>query len=90
MRSASLTAALTARLAAWRSRPIPPGLPGRVRELRELHDWTQADLATAAGLSSNGVRQIEAGRRKPTLDTARKLAAALGVAVDELTPEVGI
>lgn len=63
-----MTAALAARLAAWRARPLPAGLPGRVRELRELHEWTQADLAIAAGLSSNGVRQIEAGRRKASCD----------------------
>jgi transcriptional regulator with XRE-family HTH domain len=81
-----IAAALAARLAAWRARPLPAGLPGRVRELRELHDWTQADLAIVAGLSPNGVRQIEAGRRRPSLKTARRLAAALGVAVDELTP----
>ena len=80
-----MTAALAARLAAWRARPLPAGLPGRVRELRELHEWTQADLAIAAGLSSNGVRQIEAGRRKPTLDTAKKLARVFGISIDEFT-----
>lgn len=77
-----------ARSEAWRARPLPAGLAGTLRRLREARDWTQADLAKRAGLAFSSIQALESGRTKsPTLDTARKLAAALGVAVDALTPE---
>jgi transcriptional regulator with XRE-family HTH domain len=41
-------------------------------------------LAKAAGLSAQAVHDIEAGRRRPSLDTARLLARALGVTLDWL------
>ena len=76
-----------ARSEAWRARPLPTGLAGTLRRLREARDWTQADLAERAGLAFSSIQALESGRTKnPTLDTAQKLAAALGVAVDELTP----
>ena len=78
----STTAATTARRVSWCARPLPDGVPGRVRALREQLSWTQAELAVVAGLA---VRQIETGKRSPSLTTASKLAAALGVTVDALT-----
>lgn len=49
---------------------------------------TQTDLAAAAGLSVDVVRQIEQGRyNNPTLNTLSKLAGALDVAVPQLLKE---
>lgn len=81
----STTAATTARRVSWCARPLPDGVPGRVRALREQLSWTQAELAVIAGLAVITVRQIETGKRSPSLTTASKLAAALGVTVDALT-----
>ena len=36
------------------------------------------------------IRQYELGKRRPKLDTQKKLAAALGVQLDELNPEIAM
>ena len=54
----------------------------RLRELREAANLTQDGLAERAGLSRAGIAQLESGRRKPALETAQKLATALGVGVE--------
>lgn len=55
-----------------------------VVELRRRARLTQRDLATRAGLSVRAVRDIEHGRvRRPQRQSLRRLAAALGVPVDD-------
>jgi transcriptional regulator with XRE-family HTH domain len=55
----------------------------RLRELRELEGWTQKDLARKSGVSARSIYGYEAGAGvRP--NTARKLAAALGVPVRDL------
>lgn len=76
--------AAAARRASWASRELPAGLPGRVRKHREARGWTQAELAEAAGLSTIGVRQLESGKRNPSLETIGRIADALDITVDEL------
>lgn len=67
----------------------------KLRELRTETGLTQEALARAAGLSLGVIRDYEQGNREPSLRSAFKLAAALGVAVDvfrvavESTEEVG-
>jgi len=51
----------------------------RVRELREEQDLTITDLANRAGLTRNAVSRVELGHRTPSVDTADKIARALGV-----------
>ena len=55
---------------------------GRLRELREARDWTQRQLAAAAGITAAAVKCIEQGRHKPTWETAVALCRALGVRPD--------
>jgi DNA-binding XRE family transcriptional regulator len=57
-----------------------------LRVWREHRGLTQEALATAAGVGKSYVSQIESGRKTGTLDTLRRLAAALGVDLDDLTP----
>lgn len=59
----------------------------RVRDLRLERGLSQEALARKAGLSLGAVRQVETGRRRPRLRTARAIAHALGVSVDEVFPE---
>lgn len=65
------------RLAAWRSAKKKPS--GR--------KFTQKDLAAAADMHPVSVANIERGNRgkSPSLDTVVKLAAALGISVEDLT-----
>jgi transcriptional regulator with XRE-family HTH domain len=51
---------------------------GRLRSLRESKGWTQAYLAEQAGLTREGVAQLETGRRKPAWGTVIALSSALG------------
>jgi len=51
----------------------------RLKELRKAARLTQQSLAQASGLAIGTIRDYEQGRREPTLDSAFKLAKALGV-----------
>lgn len=58
--------------------------PENLARYRDLADdrcgITQAALAARAGLSPGYVAQLEAGRRRPTLDVIQRLAQAMGLA----------
>ena len=57
--------------------------PAKSRSAARSEAWRARPLP--AGLAFSSIQALESGRTKnPTLDTAQKLAAALGVAVDEL------
>jgi transcriptional regulator with XRE-family HTH domain len=55
-----------------------------IRELRTKRKATQEEIAAAAGITPATLSLIERGQANPTWDTARKLAAALGVSMSEL------
>lgn len=60
----------------------------RIRELREAREMTQAELASAAGRTQEHISRIETGASvNPTTKTLTKLAAALGVSLNELLKE---
>ena len=48
-----------------------------VRTLRERKEWTQADLARAAGMTQSAVARFEAGGTVPTLPVLERLVRAL-------------
>jgi ribosome-binding protein aMBF1 (putative translation factor) len=50
-----------------------------VRELREQHGWSQAQLAEVAGMTQSAVARFEAGGTVPTLPVLERLARALDV-----------
>lgn len=52
-------------------------LGAAVRELREQHGWTQAQLAEAAGMTQPAVARFEAGGTVPTIPVLERLATAL-------------
>lgn len=60
-----------------------------LKEIRKAKGMTQAQLAKAAKIHRITIAKYEAGRIGPTLDSAEKLAAALGVTVDELIGKAG-
>lgn len=63
----------------------------RVKELRTARGWTLPRLAAEAGISKGYVWKIEqsgitrAVNVRPSMETLSKLAAALGVSLDQLT-----
>lgn len=62
-------------------------LDTKVRRLRELRALSQRELAARAELSTTTINRIEGGECRPMPRTVRKLAAALGVTVEELLAE---
>lgn len=60
----------------------------RLREARDLRQWSQSDLATRADLPPSSVAHFETGTRKPSFDTLKRLANALEVTTDYLLGRV--
>lgn len=63
-----------------------PGL-NSLRMLREAAGLTQQDLAKLTGLTTATISYAEMGRVDPSLDTIKRLAAALGVQPGALLDE---
>ncbi len=59
-------------------------MKNRLRVLRAEHELTQAQLATALGVSRQTVHAIEAGKYDPSLPLAFKIAAAFGQAIEDV------
>lgn len=57
--------------------------PELLQHLRQKAGMTQADLATAAGLSLGIIRDYEQGRKEPAMRSAFKLAEVLGVSCEK-------
>src|SRR4051812_7528180 len=69
---------------------MPEGKPSDIFQQRlktareELRKWSQGELGAKAGLPPTSIAHFEAGARKPSFDTLRKLANALDVTTDYL------
>jgi transcriptional regulator with XRE-family HTH domain len=59
----------------------------RLQELRRAKGMSQPQLAEAAKVSVGALRNWEQGRRLPYIDTAYRIARALGITVDDLIGE---
>jgi len=60
------------------------GLPKRLKALRKQKDFSQQELAERAGVHYTHIGRYERGQSKPTTETLRRLAEALGVSLDFL------
>lgn len=60
---------------------------GRLRELREAAAFTQQQLADKAGLTREGIAQLETERREPSWRTVVSLCKALGVSSEAFLKE---
>ena len=56
----------------------------RVRELRLARDWTQEQLAAAAGVSRQSVNSIERNRYVPSLELALTFARIFACPTDQI------
>jgi transcriptional regulator with XRE-family HTH domain len=61
----------------------------KLREIRKRKGMTQEALSKAAKINRVNIAKYETGVSSPTLKSAEKLAAALGVTVDELIGKAG-
>ena len=58
----------------------------RLRELRLSRGMTQAELGSAAKITTSYVGRLEAGWAAPGIDLVQRLAVALGTTVHDLLP----
>ena len=56
----------------------------RLKVLRAERNWTQGQLAERLGVSRQAVNALETEKHDPSLDLAYRLAAAFGVAVEDI------
>jgi putative transcriptional regulator len=59
-------------------------MKNRLRELRAQRRWSQADLAERIGVSRQAVNALETDKHDPSLGLAYRIAAAFGLAVEEI------
>ncbi|MEN9518326.1 MAG: hypothetical protein RLZZ381_914 [Cyanobacteriota bacterium] len=56
----------------------------RLKELRQLHQWSQSDLARKLGVSRQAVNGFESGKFDPSLEMAFKIANLFHVAIEQV------
>ena len=61
-------------------------LSTELKRIREEKKITQEALAQKSKISIRSYKYYERGKRRPGIDTARKIAEALGQTVDEVFP----
>ncbi|MBA3922348.1 MAG: helix-turn-helix domain-containing protein [Nostocaceae cyanobacterium] len=59
-------------------------MKNRLKELRELHQWSQADLARELEVSRQAVNGFESGKFDPSLDMAFKIANLFNTALEDV------
>jgi transcriptional regulator with XRE-family HTH domain len=62
---------------AYKAARLAFELGAAVRELRLQREWSQSDLASAAGMTQSAVARFEAGGTVPTLPVLGRIARAL-------------
>ncbi len=55
-----------------------------LRELREVHNMTQEDLAARAGVSRQTIISLERGKYNPSVMLAHKLSRIFGMKIEEV------
>ena len=60
-----------------------PAIRNQIRELRGVSGMTQQELADQVGVTRQTVIAIEQDKYSPSLQTAFKVAAVLGVALEQ-------
>jgi putative transcriptional regulator len=56
----------------------------RIRELRAVKRWSQADLAEHLGVSRQTVNALETGKYDPSLPLAFKIARVFGMSIESI------
>jgi len=67
-----------------RKNPLYFGFAERLRRARRAAKWSLAELARTAGSTAPTILALESGERCPRVDTAEKLAMALGLSPSQL------
>ena len=55
-----------------------------IKRIREQRNMTQAELAENSGITQAAISQYEANKRVPNVKVADRIAAALGVTLNDI------
>lgn len=61
-----------------------PRLGQRIRRLRDIRGWTQAELAERAGVDRSFLADVERGKRNISILNLSLIAEALGVSLAQM------
>ena len=64
-------------------------MKNRLKVLRAMRDWSQAQLAEALDVSRQAVNAIETGKHDPSLPLAFKLARLFEMPIEEIFDDGG-
>lgn len=59
-------------------------MKNRLKELRGVRGWTQADLADRLEVSRQTVNALETGKYDPSLPLAFRIAAVFGTSIERI------
>jgi putative transcriptional regulator len=59
-------------------------MKNRLRELRAVHRWSQADLADRLDVSRQTINAVETGRYDPSLPLAFKIAQVFETSIESV------
>ena len=59
-------------------------MKNRLKELRAVRNWSQADLAERLGVSRQSINAIETGKYDPSLPLAFKIAEVFAMAIETI------
>jgi putative transcriptional regulator len=59
-------------------------MKNRLKDLRTVRNWTQADLALRAGVSRQTINAIEQGKFDPSLPLAFRIARLFNLPIEEV------
>jgi len=59
-------------------------LSQKMKELRELHSWSQKDLAEQISVGQSAIASYEGGRNEPNIEKLIALSKCFGVPIDYL------
>lgn len=61
-----------------------------IRAIRQGQGMQQAELAVRASISRSHMNKIESGAESPKIETAVRIAQALGVHIDAIAPVITV
>jgi putative transcriptional regulator len=59
-------------------------MENRIRELRAVKRWSQADLADVLGVSRQTINALETGKYDPSLPLAFKISKVFGLTIEQI------
>jgi putative transcriptional regulator len=64
-------------------------MKNKLKVLRAMNDWSQADLGERLDVSRQAINAIETGKHDPSLPLAFKIARLFGMPIEEIFDDLG-